>query len=188
MESQEITKKDTKYKIIKAFWKLYQTSELDRITVKNVTDESGIYRTTFYLHFSDIYAVLELIEETLLENLRAIDEKAGVRKAVDEMHRVMETDYVFLRVLLDGKHDEDFAAVYKKEMAEKFCRVHGITPERVDEKSWFLIQKTLIFLTDLMFQCAGSDQFTFGEAVEIMDGYMDEGVIPTIQKMQEKMK
>ena len=74
----ENAKQETRKKIVRSFWKLYKTKEIEKITVKDITDASGIYRTTFYLHFSDIYAILEIIEEKLMKELQQLGEEPAV--------------------------------------------------------------------------------------------------------------
>ena len=63
----------TKRAIQESFKKLLSTQPLDKITVKNITDDCGVNRNTFYYHYSDIY---QLLEEIFL---------AEAQKSVDEM-------------------------------------------------------------------------------------------------------
>ena len=58
--------RDTKTEIKKAFFNLLGTTLFDNITVKDIADECGINRNTFYYNFEDIYALTEEIlqEET----------------------------------------------------------------------------------------------------------------------------
>ena len=58
--------RDTKTEIKKAFLNLLGTTLFDNITVKDIADECGINRNTFYYNFEDIYALTEEIlqEET----------------------------------------------------------------------------------------------------------------------------
>ena len=43
---------------------------INRITVKEVCERAGLNRATFYAHYSDCFALLESIEEDLLEAFR----------------------------------------------------------------------------------------------------------------------
>ena len=63
----------TKRAIQESFKKLLSNQPLDKITVKNITDDCGVNRNTFYYHYSDIY---QLLEEIFL---------AEAQKSVDEM-------------------------------------------------------------------------------------------------------
>ncbi len=59
----------TKAGLINAFWKLYKTKPLDQISVREITDAAGVYRSTFYLYFKDAAMVLAHLEEELLARL-----------------------------------------------------------------------------------------------------------------------
>lgn len=49
----------TKKAIIEAFMHLASKKPLEKITVRDIVDDCGINRNTFYYHFQDIFAVLE---------------------------------------------------------------------------------------------------------------------------------
>ncbi|MBQ3064489.1 MAG: TetR family transcriptional regulator [Clostridia bacterium] len=51
----------TKQAIIASFIKLASRKPLEKITVRDLVDDCGINRNTFYYHFQDIFAVLEEI-------------------------------------------------------------------------------------------------------------------------------
>ena len=61
----------TKADLVEAFWQIYQTKPINKITVKDVTDAAGYYRSTLYYYFEDVYAILDYIEDTLLEEWEA---------------------------------------------------------------------------------------------------------------------
>lgn len=54
----------TEIRIVEAFAQLLDEKPLGKITVKNIVDQCGINRNTFYYHFADIPA---LIERTIKE-------------------------------------------------------------------------------------------------------------------------
>ena len=109
--------RDTKTEIKKAFMKLLGTTLFDNITVKDIADECGINRNTFYYNFEDIYALTEEIlqEETekivtahnkhltwnegLLEAARFAKEN---RRAILNLHKSSKSFYLvkyFKRVI-----------------------------------------------------------------------------------------
>ncbi len=67
----------TRNKLIQAFCKLYKEKPITKITIKEITDIAGYNRSTFYQYFEDIFALLEYIEdemiETGLEKINEID-------------------------------------------------------------------------------------------------------------------
>ncbi len=64
--------KFTKAAIIQSFMKLLNEMPFDKITVKDIVDDCGINRNTFYYNFQDIYA---LVDEILQNEINKIVEK-----------------------------------------------------------------------------------------------------------------
>lgn len=57
------TAKITRQNLVDAFWQLYCKKKIEKITVKEVCDLAGYNRSTFYAYFTDVYEILEEIEE-----------------------------------------------------------------------------------------------------------------------------
>ena len=68
MNKQEEKAAQTKAALVDAFWKLYLTKPVEKISVKEITDATGVYRSTLYYYFPDVYAILEYIEEDILHD------------------------------------------------------------------------------------------------------------------------
>ena len=64
--------KFTKTAIMQSFVKLLDSTPFDRITVKDIVDDCGVNRNTFYYNFEDIYA---LVDELLSEEVARVLEK-----------------------------------------------------------------------------------------------------------------
>lgn len=68
-----ITKKpkseQTKQNIIDTYLKLIPSKCWDKITVKELCAQANITRGTFYQYYSDIYDLMEQIENTLLDDV-----------------------------------------------------------------------------------------------------------------------
>lgn len=61
----------TKQAIYASFLKFLHERPLDKITVKDIVDDCGINRKTFYYYFSDIYAMAEEMFREELEKRRS---------------------------------------------------------------------------------------------------------------------
>ena len=57
----------TKIAIMRAFESLLSTRQVEKITVKDITDQCGISRNTFYYHYQDIYEVLKAYVDDSLD-------------------------------------------------------------------------------------------------------------------------
>ena len=68
MNKQEEKAALTKAALVDAFWQLYLTKPIEKISVKEITDATGVYRSTLYYYFPDVYAILEYIEENFLHD------------------------------------------------------------------------------------------------------------------------
>jgi len=71
LEKTEQTKAD----LTEAFWRLYAVKPLEKITVGEVCAKAGYNRGTFYLHFHDLYELLQTIEDSLLAGMVACVER-----------------------------------------------------------------------------------------------------------------
>lgn len=60
----------TKAQLRAGLARLMQEKSIKEITVKELVDEVDINRSTFYLHYTDIYDLLHTIEEELTEEIR----------------------------------------------------------------------------------------------------------------------
>ena len=72
----------TKRALAESFKKLVEKRGMDKITVKDIVEDCGVNRQTFYYHFHDIYDLMEWIfldaAETLMRNLDYKDWTAGM--------------------------------------------------------------------------------------------------------------
>ena len=77
----------TKFAILKVFGDLAASRPVDKITVKDITDQCGISRNTFYYHYQDIYQVLKAYVQYSAEHVIELmvedegeDGKAGLKE------------------------------------------------------------------------------------------------------------
>lgn len=88
----------TKMAIVKAFEKLARVKNVDRITVKEITDKCQISRNTFYYHFKDIYDVLE---EMLNQRVEQMIETLELN--MQSGNSVQDTRRAGMRYILDNR-------------------------------------------------------------------------------------
>lgn len=66
MKKQPETTNRTKKRLLDAFWLLYCQKKIEQITVREIAQQAGVNRSTFYNYFSDVYHVLEELEADLI--------------------------------------------------------------------------------------------------------------------------
>ncbi|WP_246566965.1 TetR/AcrR family transcriptional regulator [Mammaliicoccus lentus] len=62
----------SKAAIKKAFIQLLEDSQIERITIRQISDKADINRGTFYLNYDDKYALLEEMEDEQIADLKKI--------------------------------------------------------------------------------------------------------------------
>ena len=72
MKKQPQQTAQTRKKLMDSFWKLYCDDGIDRVTVGAVAKDAGYNRGTFYEYFTDVYDLLDQLEDELLEYQRSL--------------------------------------------------------------------------------------------------------------------
>lgn len=191
MRDYEAEKQGTKRRIVEAFWELYKTTNIDKITVKNIADACGIYRTTFYLHFTDVYAILEKIEKDLLEDLHkyTLDDaqtEEECEAVITEQYASFQGNAEYLYILLDGHRDPEFSQKYKRELIHQMCMIHRVPMDRVDKETGIIIERTLSYLINLFLELAQVEKISYDKLVPLIDGYVKNGVLKTLNAIMER--
>lgn len=184
---QESAKRETKKKIVEAFWKLYKEMNIERITVKKITDACGIYRTTFYLHFADVYAILEEIEERLMQDVKQIPVGKNLSPDAQEFLRAqiqenLVENYEYLRILLDGVHHPEFAGSYKRELVRRMSAAYGLDLAAMDVCNQKIAEVTFSAMIDMLLRLVDDLDLSYVGAAAILSGYMNYGMVNTIKK------
>lgn len=122
----------TSRQIQDAFMKLFAENELHKITVKRLCLEIGMTRTSFYNYYSDIYDVLESIEDLLVSDLKNLNRSfftydfhhCTKQKFVyfyDTLIYIQEHAFWF-KTLLNKSRDGQFIYKWKKIIKEDFSK------------------------------------------------------------------
>ena len=107
--------------------KLMKTKSINEITVKELVDEVDINRSTFYLHYTDIYNLLEDIENRLMDEiLRVIDSHKNVTDGAllsifTDIFTIIDANRDICSALIGEKGDMDFV-----QRMEDIIASHGV--------------------------------------------------------------
>ncbi len=87
----------TKAAIRQAFLTLLNTKTISKITILEITELANIGRGTFYLHYQDIYALYEEIEQEMLKRMDQLyDESFPIQDRRGVVHFIQKlTDYIY---------------------------------------------------------------------------------------------
>lgn len=186
MGTYDNARKQTEDKIIHAFWELYKTQKIEKITVKSITDACGIHRSTFYLHYQDVYAILEQIETSLMQSLDdmnadSIKTDADMTNYASNLHALFQQNHDYLHVLLREQKEPAFARAYKNKLKQKLQQILQFTAEAFDSRTNAIIDMTLSAHVDMFIYWADETLFSFEEIHCLMKGYMLNGIYATLK-------
>ncbi len=122
----------TRENLKQAFLEIYATKPIERISIREITDRAGYNRATFYLHFRDIYDVLESIEAELLSSIDAItgplESKADLYARMGTFLSLASRCTFSFTVLLGEKGDPAFVARFKQRLEPLLGRLLVMRP------------------------------------------------------------
>ncbi len=109
----------TKADLQEAFWRLYTAQPIEKVSVRAVCELAGYNRATFYLHFRDIYDLLDAIEGELVDGMTACVEscmrrlaqsssKVALMAALKDVIVYYERNKRYIVVLLGAQGDPAF--------------------------------------------------------------------------------
>lgn len=120
-------KEETRHNFVEAFWTLYVSKPLDKITVKEITDLAGYNRGTFYTYFADVYEVLEMekklllpSEEIIINRLKTLSNDADtLQRTLKDVPDCIRENRVRIAILLGPEGDPGF----QHQLKARFRRV-----------------------------------------------------------------
>lgn len=127
MKRQPELTAQTKQNFTDAFWQIYCTKRIDKITVKEITTKAGYNRGTFYEYFIDVYDVLDQIETSLLPEpaeFPPIDFTTVTQpNPIDNFIKMYEEHKKYYVVLLGDNGDPSFLSKMKNSIKPKLKQI-----------------------------------------------------------------
>lgn len=162
---QNISTKDL---LKKAFVDLYLKKPLKKISVNELADTCHISRSTFYLYYTDIYALLSDLEDTFLDGVMTLNVsvilEALKRKPQPESYTVPYANMLkyitdnskIFRVLMNGSESMRFRKKYLQKIRKNVISMFEID-RKAPESLWNL-------------SCA----FHAGGVIALFEAWLDE--------------
>lgn len=133
----------TKSQLRAGLARLMQEKGIGEITVKELVNEVDINRSTFYLHYSDIPALLREIEDDMMEEMeRAVREhpikEDSTSRFIEDSFRVLNENREISRALIGPHGDLGFVRRIEKLLEENSSEfLAQLFPERVQDMKYF---------------------------------------------------
>ncbi len=155
--------------------KQLKTQDINTIKVKMIVDALKISRSTFYLYYDSVFAVLQDIEDSYFDNLKNIADmfwsyppnKSYLTQPHPIIHQVLTYLYNHqdISMVLWGPHgDEMFKLRCKKMIMQSFYPPHIYAPSHTEEE-YFIVT------------------FMVGGHLEMINRWLNEGCIYPLEDM-----
>lgn len=171
-----------------AFWILYQTKRIDKITVREITTRAGYNRGTFYQYFTDIYQLLDQIEESLIpsiDTLPAFSTASGkIGLPLESFLQLFEANSQYYAVLLGENGDPAFSSKLKKQIKHSLIEHLGYHISNVTELD-YVLEYVLSAMVGIISYWFGQDKSIARESLVALIRHMSEhGIEKCIDSLQ----
>ena len=175
----------TKENLVQAFLKVAENKRIDKITIKEVTDTAGYYRSTFYEYFLDLQDLIDQIEDSLIKKAekQALDSVSDITPEAFTYKCVSfyESNANLLLILLGDKGDPTFEVKLKKALRPLFNQQLGISDDNLLVE--FFISGILATLTHWF---RHKKDLPLEELVELISPIVRSEIVPTMKKVNHK--
>ena len=124
-----MNKSESKYfntaaKMDEALIALLEKKDFDYISVKEICEAADVNRSTFYLHYSDIYNLLDEVENDMLKEIKHIiethpmGEKDNTFTFMVDIFMVLEQNKEICKALMGDNGDANFTVKIKEIISE----------------------------------------------------------------------
>ena len=132
--------KFTQQAIIDTFLKMLACKSLDKITVKEIVNECGINRNTFYYYYKDIYDLLEDVVST--ESKKIIEEDGNSKTFYDECMRAFDVMMKYKNALLHIYNSRSRSVTpFKLSFIMQYLLCNLIVPQRRRKEKCAILYK-----------------------------------------------
>ena len=130
--------------LAESFKKLARTRPIEKITIREITDEAGVIRPTFYNHFQDKYELLEWISKReLIDPIEPLLDNGMLKEALILPLTTMEKDKAFYTRAVNLEGQNSFSETLKKSIAE--MALSRLNRKKIDEllpyKDWMTAER-----------------------------------------------
>ncbi|SHJ81493.1 TetR/AcrR family transcriptional regulator C-terminal domain-containing protein [Hespellia stercorisuis] len=153
MESSE----RTKYKFADAVKELMRKDALDKISVKDIVENCGMTRQTFYRHFQDKYALVNWYFEVLVrDSFKEMGTKKTLEGALIKKFYFIKSEKYFFKAAFQSKD-------YNSLMEYDYQYILNFYTEVIEKKTGKPLEEDVRFLLEMY--CRGSISMTANWAI-----------------------
>lgn len=188
MQKQPETTEGTRQNLVDAFWKLYTTRRIDKITVREITKLAGYNRSTFYEYFRDVYDVLEYVETQSLPALEELPPLIEIGQKSPALIRsfleLYRRKYQYYSVLLGENGDPGFHRKLKDSLKSTVIQALS-NKEEVDLLEIDLMLEYILsgMIAILIYSHHRNTGLAEEQLVEMLYGIMQGDMVSKLQRL-----
>ena len=172
----------TKQNIIDAFWEIYCEKRIEEITVKEITNRAGYNRGTFYEYFSDVFDVLDDIENSLIPSLSELPPvstpSGSFGMPIEAFLTIWEQNAKYYSVLLGDKGDPAFASRLKNSIKPIIMKSLEDIPDTDIEDMEYILEYTLSAMIGVMSYWFTKEDKSYRDRLfKLIHTLMEDGVM-----------
>lgn len=180
--------RNTKKRLYESLMKLVGKKPLNQVTVKELTDDADVNRSTFYFHYQDVDSMVLEMEDRFLQDfsvaLAALENKSHDFIAI--LVNCLENHIDLCHLLLGSNGDMAFVEKMKDIVAEKCSKIwKDAVPELTDVEAsamdTFLIGGVM---STLQTWILSENRVPAAEITEILNRLIFDGICPVIATWQ----
>ena len=188
MKKQSKITEQTRQNLIDAFWGIYCTNRIDKITIMDITTKVGYNRGTFYEYFKDVYDVLEYIENSLFSEMNEFPPieypLASSPLPIDGFIKLYETHSKYFIVLLGDNGDPSFLNKLKSTTKPKLKQILVAQGATDDFELDYTIEYTLSAMIGILsYWFKNEDTPPTERLLSLMYDIMRDGVMNKLSKL-----
>lgn len=132
-----------------AFWKLYKTKSIEKISIREITETAGYHRSTFYLYYKDIYDLLSRAEDSIIASVFESDVPSLMNASYDPddlisyIIQIYQSHLERLKILFGPHGDPQFVmrlqTIMRNEIKPTLKVPSDIAPEAANYYTEFII-------------------------------------------------
>lgn len=175
----------TKQALKDSFWDLYCQKPIEKITIREITDEAGVYRSTFYEYYTDAYEVLEEIEKDVMDSYQSfashVSEIQGVPDGMKLITAFYSANAERLAVLLGPEGDASFLHRLKGEFYMIGKELFGISDDDLEVRL-YIEMATSSVISLLSYWLEHRDEMSLEETIKTGSKFFRHGLLSYLQQ------
>ncbi|URZ07865.1 TetR/AcrR family transcriptional regulator [Clostridium felsineum] len=166
--------------LVNSFVSIYEKKDINKITIKEITDKAGYNRGTFYMYFKDVYDILQHIEndlfttfDNLMESLNTetLSNEEILKYAIDIFNKNGEQ----CSLLLSPRGDPNFTILYKEKLKKYLSHKIKKNNSFSEKYSDFILEFFIAGIINCIFLWHQSHPFPVHDLLFLLNELIENG-------------